>query len=93
MDWNMIAAAAINSVLVLMAVQALKVKGIPWLNLNAPWLLPIIAIVIGPVMTLLMNHLSAYFGYPIDLSPIVGVFAGGTAVALHQIGAQAKKAA
>lgn len=93
MDWNQIAAALINSVLVLMAVQFLKVKGLPWLNLNAPWVLPLIAILIGPLMQMLTNYLVGMLGYPIDLSPIVGLFTGGMAVALHQIGKQTKKAA
>ena len=91
MDWNQIAAAAINSVLVLMAVQFLKTTGVPWLNANAPFLLPIIAMLIGPLMAIAMNYLSALLGYPIDLSPIIGVFIGGTAVALHQVGKQALK--
>ncbi len=89
MDWNQIIAAAINSVLVLMAVQLLKVHGIPWLKQSAPWALPIISMVIGPALTAAMNWISAALGYPVDLSPIVGIFAGGTAVALHQVGKQA----
>lgn len=88
MDWNQILAAAINSVLVLAAVQALKVHVVPWLKQTAPWAIPIIALVIGPALTAGMNFLSAFLGYPIDLSPIIGVFAGGTAVALHQVGKQ-----
>ena len=91
MDWNQIAAAAINSVLVLMAVQFLKTTGVPWLNAKAPFLLPIIAMLIGPAMAIAMNYLSALLGHPIDLSPIIGVFVGGTAVALHQVGKQALK--
>ena len=93
MDWNEIAAAAINSVLVLIAVQFLKTKGIPWLNLHVPWLLPLIAMAIGPLMMIAMSYLSEYFGYLIDLSPIIGVFTGGMAVALHQVGKQFKKVA
>lgn len=89
MDWNQIIAAAINSVLVLMAVQLLKTYALPWLKQQAPWVLPIVSLVIGPALTAAVNALSAMFGYPIDLSPIIGVFAGGTAVALHQIGKQA----
>lgn len=90
MDWNQIIAAAINSVLVLVVVQLLKVHGIPYLNQNVPWAIPLISIAIGPALTAAMNFLSAQFGYPIDLSPIIGVFAGGTAVALHQVGKQAE---
>jgi len=88
MDWNQIIAAAINSVLVLLAVQLIKVHAIPFLKQSAPWALPIISLVIGPAITAATNWLAAFLGYPIDLSPIAGVFIGGTAVALHQIGKQ-----
>jgi len=91
MDWNLIAATAINAVLVLMAVQFLKTTGIPWLNKNLPWTLPLIALVIGPLMQMLTNYLMGLLGYPIDLSAIVGLFTGGTAVAVHQIYRQATR--
>ena len=90
MDWNQIIAVTINSVLVLMAVQFIKNYGLPWLKSNAPWALPLISVLIGPLLTYLMNIVSSLLGYPIDLSPIIGLFAGGTAVALHQIGKQAE---
>ena len=93
MDWYEVAAAAINSVLVLMAVQFLRSYGMPWLKEKADWLIPIIAIVIGPGMVALTNYLTMLLGYPIDLSPISGVFLGGSAVAIHQVGKQWQKAA
>jgi len=93
MDWYEVAAAAINSVFVLMAVQFLRSQGMPWLKENADWLIPIIAVFIGPLMVVLTNYLTMLLGYPIDLSPISGVFLGGSAVAIHQIGKQWKKAA
>ena len=93
MDWNQIFAAAINSVLVLMAVQALKTFVVPFLGEKAPWVIPLIAMGIGPLMVWCMDMLGTMLGYPIDLSPIIGVFLGGTAVALHQVGKQVKKAA
>jgi len=93
MDWYEVAAAAINSVLVLMAVQFLRSYGMPWLKKNADWLIPIIAVFIGPLMVVLTNFLTEWAGYPIDLSPISGVFLGGSAVAIHQVGKQWQKAA
>ncbi len=91
MEWMLLLANLINAVLVLMAVQAIKTHLLPYLNINAPWVLPIIAFVIGPLMMVAMVALSEMIGYPIDLSPIIGVFTGGTAVALHQVGKQFKK--
>jgi len=90
MDWNQIIAAAINSVLVLLVVQGLKTYAIPWLNEKVPWALPLISLVIGPGIAFVTNSLSTALGYPIDLSLIIAVFTGGTAVALHQIGKQAE---
>lgn len=91
MEWNLIAATTINAVFVLIAVQFLKVHGIPWLKQEAPWVLPLITLVIGPLMQMLTNYLVGLLGQPIDLSPIVGLFTGGTAVALHQIYKQSNK--
>lgn len=92
MDWNQVIAATINAVVVLMVVQFLKVKGLPWLNKNVPWVLPLVAMLVGSLATMLADYLAALLGYPIDLSPIVGLFSGGTAVALHQVGRQYLKA-
>ena len=88
MDWNQIIAVFINSVLVLMAVQFIKNYGIPWLKQNAPWALPLIAVLVGPIMTYLTNIVSSALGYPVDLSPIAGLFSGMAAVVLHQVGKQ-----
>jgi hypothetical protein len=92
MDWMLLFANLINAVLVLAAVQALKLYVVPWLNTQVPWILPIIAMGIGPLMVLATEYLVGLIGYPIDLSPIVGVFVGGTAVAFHQVGKQYSRA-
>ena len=90
MDWNEILAVLINSVLVLMAVQFIKTTGIPWLKANTPWALPLIAVLVGPIMTYLTGIISSTLGYPVDLSPIAGLFAGMAAVVMHQVGKQAE---
>lgn len=91
MDFMLLLANLINAVLVLAAVQAIKTYLLPYLNVKAPWVPPIIAFVIGPLMMVAMVALSELIGYPIDLSPIIGVFTGGTAVALHQVNKQFAK--
>ena len=83
-DWTVLLAGAINCVLVIAVVQILK-GTLPYLRLTAPWLLPTLTLVIGPLLTYLQNALAAALGWPIDLSPIIAVFTGGTAVTLHQI--------
>lgn len=93
MDYMLLLANLINAVLVLAAVQALKAYVLPWFKINVPWILPILAMAIGPLMWIATEYLAELIGHPIDLSPIIGVFTGGTAVALHQLGKQYKKAA
>jgi len=88
--WQPIVANLINMVLVLVAVELIK-KSIPIINASIPWLLPIIAAVIGPVVALIQSYLGAWLGVNIDLSSIVAVFTGGSAVALYQFGKQLSK--
>ena len=87
MEWNLIIAGAINSVLVLLVVQFLKIK-IPGIREKAPWLFPVLAMVIGPLIALAQSALASWLGVPIDLSMIAGLFTGATATALHQIKVQ-----
>ncbi len=91
MEWMLLLANLINAVLVVALVQAIKTYVMPFLRINAPWALPLIAFAIGPLMMLAMEALSGVVGYPIDLSPIIGVFTGGTAVAMNQVVKQLKK--
>jgi len=84
-------AALINSVLVLLVVQVLK-TAIPKLKESIPWLIPILAGAIGPAVAAGQNALFAWLGVPIDLSAIVAIFTGGTAVAINQVGKQIQKA-
>ena len=91
MDYMLLLANFINAVAVIAAVQAIKTYVLPFLNEKAPWVLPLIAMAIGPLMMIASEYLFNLIGWPIDLSPIVGVFVGGTAVAIHQVGVQVKK--
>jgi len=77
-------------VLVLLAVEVIKMV-LPMLDEFVPWMLPIIAAAIGPVVAMLQGYLQAWLGLPIDLSPIVAIFTGGSAVALYQVKHQITK--
>jgi len=90
MEWQQIVANLINTVLVLLAVQGIKAV-LPFLNKSVPWLLPIIAAAIGPVVAVIQSWLGSWLGINIDLSAIVAVFTGGSAVALYQFGKQLSK--
>jgi hypothetical protein len=91
MEYNILIAGFINTVLVLAIVQLLKVK-ISWLKEKVPWLLPIVAGGIGPAVAAGQNALFAWLGIPIDLAPIAAIFTGATATAVNQVGKQAAKA-
>jgi hypothetical protein len=87
--WQVLVAGAVNCVAVIGVVQVLK-GTIPYLRLRVPWLLPTLSLLIGPLLTSAQNALAAWLGWPIDLSPIIAVFTGGTGVALHQIKKQSE---
>lgn len=90
MSWQYFVALLLNSFVIVAAVQFLKWL-LPVLKLRVPWLLPILAITLGPLMAMATTAVSAALGYPVDFSPIAGVFAGGSAVAFHQFGKQLQK--
>ncbi len=90
MEWNLILAGFINSVLVLMIVQFLKIK-IPSLRQKAPQLIPILSGFIGLVIAPVQTWLGNLLGVPIDLSPIAGIFTGATATTIHQVHVQSSK--
>lgn len=90
MAWQQIVANLINTVLVLLAVQGIK-SVIPFLNSKTPWLLPIIAAAIGPVVAIIQSWIGSWLGVNVDLSAIVAIFTGGSAVALYQFGKQLSK--
>jgi hypothetical protein len=89
-DWGEAGAAAITSVGVLIAVQAIKYF-LPMLRARYPWAIPIIAVVAGPALAQLTTLLFGILGHPVDLSPIVAVLTGAAAVTINQVGKQVKK--
>jgi len=89
MDYNQIIANLINTTFVLIIIQLIKTY-IPFIRQSVPWLLPILAGAIGPAIALLQNYLSQYLVFSIDLSPIIAIFTGATATAIHQVKVQIK---
>ena len=93
MDWMLIAATFLNVIFVMIAVQALKTYVMPFLKEKYPWVLPILTTVMGPLIVMLTNWLSAIIGHPIDFSEIIGVFTGIGAVAIYTASRAAYKKA
>ena len=90
MAYQQIVANFINLVGVLLVVELLKIV-IPKLREAVPWLIPIIAAVIGPIMAILQGYLGAWLGIAINLDPIVAIFTGASAVVLYQVQHQRNK--
>ncbi len=90
MDWKILVAGLINSVIVVGLVQAIKLYW-PSIRERIPALLPIFAAALGPAVAVAQNTISGWLGVPIDLSPLVGAFTGAAAVAIHQVGVQARQ--
>jgi hypothetical protein len=88
-DWHILLAGFINSVAVVGVVQLIKSLA-PTVRTAVPWLLPILSIAIGPLVATLQSWVATWVGLPIDLSPLVGAFTGGTAVMMHQTFRQAR---
>lgn len=63
-------ALAMNSGLVLVIVQVLKVYALPGLRTSAPWAIPLIASVLGMLSSMVLTKSG------IDISPIAGLFTG-----------------
>lgn len=89
-NWGEVAAAAINSVGVLLAVQGIKYV-LPIIRQKWPWAIPIIAMLGGIGIGALTNYLFELIGYPVDLSAIESALTGAGAVALNQIGKQVSR--
>ena len=85
MEWMQLVANLVNGVLVILVVQYLKNYGMSWLKLNAPWSLPIIAMIAAQALGFLAGFLGGFLGYPIDFSPIISVLIGGVAVAAFDV--------
>ena len=91
MDWVLIAGTFLNIVVVMVIVQALKTYVMPFLKTKYPWVLPILALVAGPAVTMAANWLTAYLGVPIDFTEIIGVLTGVSAVVMYTTVRAAKK--
>jgi len=78
-ELGLILANLINMVLVVALVGLLK-KILPGLKEKSPLVLQLIALVVGVAVPFLGAKLTVWLGFPIDLSPIVGVFTGLGAV-------------
>lgn len=89
--WHVLLAGFINAVMVVGIVQAVKV-GLPIVNAAAPWLLPVLAAASGPLVAAAQSTLGRWLDVPIDLTPIVGAFSGGSAVMVHQVYRQLRPA-
>lgn len=81
---NSLIAMMINTGGTLLLVQLLKSYVVPQVRTATPWLLPILAMLGGPVVSLVQSYLAKKLGYPVDLSPMVGLFSGAAAVAVNQ---------
>jgi len=90
MNWEYFVALLLNSFVIVALVRVLTYY-MPFFKTRIGWSLPIITMMIGPLMALVTTAVSDAIGYPVDFSPIVGVFTGGTAVAFHQFGKQRSK--
>ncbi len=89
-DWKGLLGLFINSFAVVAAVKLLTVA-MPTIREKIGWVIPILAMIIGPLLALASNAISEAIGVPVDLNPIAAVFAGGSAVAFYQVGRQVKK--
>ncbi len=90
MSWQYFVALLLNSFLIVAAVRLLTWAK-PTIREQAGWALPPIAIVIGPLMATATAAVSTALGYPVDFSPIAGVFSGAAAVGGHQLFKQRQK--
>ena len=71
-DWGAVIAIAINSVLVVVVLELMKMV-LPGLS---PFVKQLLAFVAGPSLTWLATYLSGVLGHPIDFSAIIALFAG-----------------
>jgi hypothetical protein len=85
MDWFLIIANLINYVLVIAGVQWLKSAGMDWLKDNAPWSLPILALVGAQALNFLASTISTALGYPVSFDPIIAVITGSMAVVSYDV--------
>ncbi len=78
--WWLILGFLINTAGVVLIVQLLK----KYRSQIKPYI-PMIAPLLGAALPVIATWLSALTGTPIDFSPILGFFAGFSAVGMHQV--------
>ncbi len=79
-QWGLILGFLINSAGVMFLLQVLK----KYRSQIKPYI-PMIAPLLGAALPVIASWLSVFLGTPIDFSPIIGFFAGFSAVGLHQM--------
>ena len=79
LPWQLIVAYLVNTVVVVVVANLLKKH---WADIkpHLPWLAPLL----GMVLPAAAQFLAGVLGHPIDFSPILGLFSGAAAVAMHQ---------
>jgi hypothetical protein len=90
MNWQEFVAMFINTFGVMASVQLLTML-LPVLKARVGWVIPFLAMSMGPLMALATEEASKFLGVPVDFSPLASVFSGGSAVALHQMSKQLEK--
>ncbi len=78
--WGLVLGFLINTAGVVLIVQVLK----KYRSRIKPYI-PMIAPLLGAALPVIASWLSVFLGTPIDFSPIIGFFAGFSAVGLHQM--------
>jgi uncharacterized membrane protein len=79
MNWQQLLAAFINGFVVYGVVQGLMYLK-PILQEKYPWAWTLLGAILGILIPIVANLLTSLLGVPIDLNPILNVFAGVMAV-------------
>ena len=90
LSWQQVVVLALNSGLVFAAAEVLKLI-VPTLRQRFGVLFPLINMLWGPAWLFVARYIGDLLGMSVDLSPIIGIFAGAAATGAHQIIAQARK--
>ncbi len=90
--WQLVLAGLINGAGVFSVLWVFNNHISGWLRANTPWLIPILAAALGPVVALAQSYLAKWLGVPIDLAPLsaMALFSGASATAMHQVYKNAK---
>lgn len=89
-DYKVLLSNLANSVIIVGLVQLLKTYW-PSVRESYPWLIPIVATALGPLIGVLQVTLLGKFGINVDFSPVLAIFSGAAATTVHQVNRQLKK--